>query len=491
MKHPFVRRLASAVLLYPLFHTAVARAQTAPVLPGPNTTETTTAGVDSTLLSEAFEVEIEGIVTGAPGETAQLTREKDEVKEGQGALRWSYGLEMAKPATLTFEADRSLEGARTLRAWVRASQPAVIGFLLEAARENGADPPPPQRYIAAVWLHGNGWQPVELSLDRFVLQNAGESTLPAPTLPGWNRISRYGVLDLTNVWLQRAGEPRLTGKRRLWLDDLQITTQVSTLAAVPPATPPTPPADANLEPEEADEPGPDAPGPDTQQPPDGREPPFGQAPPDGQAPPGFEEQNQNRPDGNGDFEPAGQEQDAAPIVEPPLMVHQDPLGNTSLWIPINGQISSDDNGLQWNYSRLANRTTALVAPVNPLWFQTLGQSEVKLDTSTRRDVSKIGKAQKWVKLVLDIRTRKLTRLNVAVTERGGAVYSQTLQVNPSRYTQRVTFLLPRFKNERTRPDNNGQIDLNQVETVTISDVGAQINIAGPNDITLRSATWMY
>ncbi len=61
--------------------------------------------------------------------------------------------------------------------------------------------------------------------------------------------------------------------------------------------------------------------------------------------------------------------------------------------------------------------------------------------------------------------------------------------------RRKTFVpivnLADFTNAPTRRDSNGQIDLDHIVAVSLQDMGAQKNMAGPNEITLHGMTWIY
>jgi hypothetical protein len=497
-----------------LLFSVSSHAQTAPELPGPEDRDALPAvfstAASENLIRDAFDADTNGVQTSAPTDKVEIVQAKEQVKEGQGALAWSYQLDLEKTPELSIEAGPSLTRANSVRFWLRTDQPAAVGVFFEAPREAGSDAAP-QRYSTTVWSNGTGWQPIELSIDRFVTESAAIDKAPPP--PSWNSIGRYGVMDMTNQWLRRAGQARVKATRRLWIDDFQVSTRyASNLPLLPVAPPGTEPANPPAQlPNEAEN---DAPmmqpdqmpnqdidnngadfNPDNQQ--NGTENMPGNGNEEGNG--NFEGNANGNEDGNGNFggnqefgnngeDNNGGDEPQQP-VDPTREMWQDRLGDPALWVPINTQTSRDANGIQWNYIRLANRVLALMAPVNGTLFE--GFPPTVQPGGTKLTWSDLGKYNRRVRLVLELSTQKLTKINVAVTERSGATYSTTVLVDSRKRMHRETLYLNNFQVERTRPDANKQIDLDQIEYITISDVGAQTNVSGPNQITLKNVHWAY
>lgn len=462
--------------------TIAARAQTAPVLPGADNDTAASGTVAKILLSDEQETDTEGIETSSPTDAVSIVRD-GEVRQGAGALRWNYMLDGDNLPQISLEAGTALSAARSVRFWLKTAQPAAIAMWFETARETGVDTVP-KRFMAHFWSRGGDWQAIELARDRFVPQTpvaqnaakAADSTAdPTEENSDWNRIARYGLMDVSNFWLKRAGQARIKGARSLSLDSVQVSTE-------PAAN--TPLADAVLPASQAETvpatPAPVAPRIER----DNRQTSRSQ-------PPGASSDATALNEGELEDAEETAEPAAAP-VDPPIVIAQDALGDGRLWIPINGQTTDSDKGLEWSLVRLANRNLSLMTAVNPQLFARFPLQAIQLTPKPKpADLKALGKADRWARLVIDLSTQKATRINVAVVERGGATYSMTVPLDQRRKRHRQTLPLPRFQLERTSRDPNNQIDLDQIEYLSISDVGAQTGTSGPNLIRLNGLTWMY
>lgn len=479
--------------------TNAAHAQTAPVIPGANAEAAASGATAQILLNDELETDTKGIETSSPTHTLAIVGEK-EAHEGLGALRWNYVLDGDNMPQIGLEGGAGLAAAGSVRFWLKTAQPAAIAMWFETAREAGVDTPP-QRLVAHFWSRGGDWQAIELSRDRFVLQTPAAATKDAAdnadTAPDpdreWSRIARYGVMDVTNFWLKRAGQPRLDGARSLWLDSVQVSTAPA--ANAPIAAPVVNEAGAAP----ADTLAAEAP---VRKAAPGRVPPrapnssssSSSSSSDSRQVPAAQNQRGVAQDGDKEFaeEEANEAAPDAAPVDPPIIIAQDAYGDGRLWIPINGQTTDSNNGLEWNLVRLANRNLSLMMPVAPQLFTRFPLQAIQLAPKPKAaDLKTLGKADRWVRLVLDLSTQKATRINVAVVERGGAVYSMTVPVDQRRKRHRQTLPLPRFQLERTSRDANNQIDLDQIEYLSVSDVGAQTGTSGPNLIRINGLVWMY
>ncbi|MDF2440088.1 MAG: hypothetical protein JWN98_1072 [Abditibacteriota bacterium] len=496
------------------------QAQTAPTLPGANTGTAASGATTQVLLNEELEANTQGIEASPPTATFSIVGDK-EAREGLGALRWNYVLEDDNKPQIGLEGGTGLDAAGSVRFWLKTSQPSAIAVWFETAREAGVETPP-QRLVAHVWSRGGDWQAIEIARERFVLENPAATdakATPAQNAAGqgaagqgaaaevssdteraWSRITRYGVMDVTNVWLQRAGQSRLKATRSLWLDSILVST---TLAANAPVAPPVPVATApQAAPEEDEEPvRPVAP----PRVPQNRPPYAGSSSSSssssssgyGDQFPGaqgtFDGPQEGFLEGEEEFgEEEENEQAPAAPVDPPVVIVQDGFGDGRLWIPINSQTTDSEKGLEWNLVRLANRNLSLMMPVASQLFTRYPVLSIQPEAKGKGvNLGKLGKADRWVRLVLELSTQKATRLNVSVTERGGATYSMAVPLDQRRKRHRQILPLPRFQLERTSRDTNNQIDLDQIEYLTITDVGAQTGTAGPNLIRINGLAWMY
>jgi hypothetical protein len=128
------------------------------------------------------------------------------------ALECWYDLpDAAHPFILAKPEPPSLAGARSLRFWLRTSQPAII--VVHLSKANGAG------YETAVFTAAATWQHVELSLDRFRLSQ--DSDDPDGHLDP-AQIVHIALIDASRVIPLPTND---VVHRGLWLDEFQVDDQ--------------------------------------------------------------------------------------------------------------------------------------------------------------------------------------------------------------------------------------------------------------------------
>jgi len=476
---------------------APSHAQTAPVFEAPVASTPTASG--ALLLRDALDsgpnAEADFKTSSASGRVAWS---QEAGASNERALRFDYTLSPADDApwaSLPVSAPL-LSGARGVRVKLKTSVPSAVSIWFET---DGA-PAEVLRYTATVWSSGGAWQSFDIDAARFRLEPADDKI--ATWNAGWARITRWGVQDSTNVWSARAGQTRASGARSLWADDLEISTRPASNAvqpapvAAPRPLPLPPPQQPNNDGGEGEDNNPEGAA-RPQRMPQGEN---GQG--DGPQNFGGEFFDQGpRQDGEGDGEeeePEGDElqqaeQQAREQAQATQMIVQDAWGAGDLWIPFNSEVSAlvgAGQGLKWSFVRLANRDSTLLSPVNGLWLRDLPAYALQRTPRDPRVAFRV-QDERLVSLAIDLATTRATRLSVAVHERGGAIYSTVIALDPKRRKHRQTIALADLKLEGAARDANGQLDLAQIEAIALTDAGAGRGLSGPNDITLHGAAWIY
>jgi hypothetical protein len=470
-----------------------ARAQTAPVFEAPTATGSGPTAASALLLRDELNgtgAEAAGPTTSAPAASATFTEEAGA--SANRALRFDYTLSATNDAPeVSLPTGGPLAKARAVRLKLKTSAPAAVAIWFETAAGDGNAKP--LRYSTTVWSRGGGWLPLELDAARFHLTPADDKI--ATWNSGWGSVTRWGVQDATNTWSTRVGQGRSSGARSLWIDDIEVSTRtpsnsLQTASASAPAPLPAPVPDAEAGDEKAEfeansqaqpqlDGGPQELDEGARQ---GFDDPRGQVEVDGEF-----------GDEPGEDEPEANEVDQARVqAEAPQMVVQDGWGASELWIPFNSEVSpiGTREGLKWSFVRLANRDSTLLSPVNGLWLRDFPEHALKRTPRDPRIAFRV-QPDRLVSLAIDLSTTRATRLSVAVHERSGAVYSAVVALDPRRRKHRQLVALPDLKIEGARRDPNGQLDLAQIEAISLTDAGAQRGLPGPNEITLHGVAWIY
>ncbi len=488
-------------------------AQTAPVIGAPGIASTAGSG-GQTLLEDGFDVAPDA--TDAPQPSAQVPPSSasivpDAGASGARALSWKYTLGRDEPRLSWARPALDLSTANSIGLKIKTDVPGAIEIWFETQAQGAGAQALSTRYSTTVWSAGGAWQELSVDRARFAGHEVKGGALSPEPLPsalwdaGWSRIARWGVADATNVWRLFAGQTRDSGQRTLWLDDLKVSTAPSPNPVVPaPVAPKPQPAPQVAEPNNGD---PNAG--------NGGEANFnaemaspdvplgarqGQryrevAPPEdkivAQADPGQGDPAQDNAQGGA---PGGaQGRAAAPVEVPVQAVVQDAWGVVESWIPLNGTttaLEGERAGLKWSMVRLANRDALLISPVNPETLRLFPPESVRR-RSRGAGVVIASSSDRLLRLAIGVSTARPTLLQVALYESDGAVWTAPVPVDVRRQTFVPIVNLADFTNLPTRRAANGQLDLDHIVAVSLQDIGAQKNMAGPNTITLRGMTWIY
>jgi len=176
---------------------------------------------DAAVMHLDFEDDQPRWIAFGDGARAGITRDADNVHEGNAALQFNYNLAPNQISALFLPTGRTLAGLTSIHFWVKADHATpIVVMLLEGDRG--------VRYLASVYAPANAWQEVKL-------------------VPGdfWNMVDKdsprddNGKLDLEKVNIVAVGDfaqffmaqPSLQnlfkstpGKRLIYLDDFSIDT---------------------------------------------------------------------------------------------------------------------------------------------------------------------------------------------------------------------------------------------------------------------------
>lgn len=512
------RALAFALPTLALLGARPLWAQTAPVFEAPPATGASTSG-GASLLENAFDFDPEAVDAPRPSlqtPPSSFSVAQDAAASGARALSWKYTLSRDE-ARLSWSrvAPLDLSSARSIGLKIKSGQPTAVEIWFETdAQGEGADSFA-ARYSTTVWSTGDSWQQVSLDRARLIGHEIKGGVLQKEPIPsglwdaGWSHIARWGVADSSNFWRLFAGQGRATGLRTLWLDDLRISTAASPNSVTPPPAPPRPvPQPLPDNGEQGDEDG-AAGGADNGlyqgnrggqgDRGDGRQPlprAFPQRLP--QDAPALEaaqvfriaEGGEGAEEQGGD---PGAQGGAAPAEIEVQAVVQDAWGAPENWIPINGTteaLGGTRAGLKWSVVRLANRDAMLISPVNPEMLRAFPPESARKPVRGA-DVVIQGSADRILRLAIAVTSAKPTLVQVALHESGGGVWTALVPLDMRRKNFVPIVRLSEFINAPTRRDANGQIDLDRIIAVSLQDIGAQKNLAGPNELQLHGMTWIY
>jgi hypothetical protein len=171
--------------------------------------------------------------------TLSQTTDPANVHAGTGALQFQYTLPEnpqpgAAPSGVLVPLPQPVPQLASVSFALKTSVAANMAVVL--AEKNGAT------YLAPFYSPGHTWQQVQVGLGDFVAVNDGHTPLDPDGKLHPDQISGLGVVDASAfIAAMTRGLPfgtQLSGKRTLWLDDVQLS------ATPPPAEVVTPPPDA-------------------------------------------------------------------------------------------------------------------------------------------------------------------------------------------------------------------------------------------------------
>ena len=155
------------------------------------------------------------------GKNAQvgMTREPENVHEGQAALQFDYDLQADNITALAFPDARGLAHLKQLSFWIKAMQATPLVFIVQ--EKNGG------RWGALSWLPAGKWQRVALEPRDFSLWPEFGSPPDEDGTLDFDNLEWAGLADFGQLFLRmpqlKALFPTQTGSRTLWLDEFQKT----------------------------------------------------------------------------------------------------------------------------------------------------------------------------------------------------------------------------------------------------------------------------
>ena len=165
------------------------------------------------------------------GKNAQvgMTREPENVHEGQAALQFDYDLQADNITALAFPDARGLAHLKQLSFWVKTAQATPLVFIVQ--EQNGG------RWGALFWLPADKWQHVVLEPRDFSLWPEFGSAPDEDGTLDFDNLEWAGLADFSQLFLRmpqlQALFPTETGSRTLWLDEFQKTNAVEPNAPHP------------------------------------------------------------------------------------------------------------------------------------------------------------------------------------------------------------------------------------------------------------------
>jgi hypothetical protein len=156
-----------------------------------------------------FETDVQGWISLRPEPTVAVTREKANVKVGEGALEWAY--DPSLPNLMLMQPQPQLKpGANTLEFWLRCSATSALQiFLVERDRSV---------YHMHLRPGGGQWHHYRVALSDLML---GE-TVDENNQLDLDQVRQIVVQDLS----QYHAQPEDLTPRKLWLDGLTFTRDV-------------------------------------------------------------------------------------------------------------------------------------------------------------------------------------------------------------------------------------------------------------------------
>jgi hypothetical protein len=166
-------------------------------------------------------IRIEGGAFAPDAAAVTHTKVKEQVKNGAGALAYSYSLQPN-----VFNAVAALgslpDGAQAFRFWARGGAPT--GFVIHLREEDGST------YQGGFYLPAYEWTLVEANLDELTL---GDNEQDENGKLDANQVTSFGLSDVCALFVSAPEElrkllPDFRGSRQVWLDDVQfLTTEVA------------------------------------------------------------------------------------------------------------------------------------------------------------------------------------------------------------------------------------------------------------------------
>jgi hypothetical protein len=147
---------------------------------------------------------------------AEITRNREHIRLGGGALHYSYPLERQAVRALVTET-RLPADTRSVSFWIKANTPSV--FLLSLREEDGSD------YAFSFYVPAAEWVRVAANLNEFEL---GQDSRDENNQLDVDQVSSLTLLDMATVLInadvQLAGAlPHAEGSRSLWLDAVRFS----------------------------------------------------------------------------------------------------------------------------------------------------------------------------------------------------------------------------------------------------------------------------
>jgi hypothetical protein len=181
-----------------------------------------------------FEKDTGDWTTMGGGGSRRVTHDPADVKNGAGALAFSYDLSQKGMAAAVIPANGSLGSMQRLRTWIKTDHDTAVAFLLSEKKPGG-------NYTAWVWAPANRWQQVDLLLAEFAVSDGPNDPVDPDGKLDADQIEGIAVIDLAFFFNGVAGNPdsplvvhKSEGKHRLILDDFEVLTGPAKVRANPP-----------------------------------------------------------------------------------------------------------------------------------------------------------------------------------------------------------------------------------------------------------------
>src|ERR1043166_342621 len=148
----------------------------------------------------------------SPDESAKvaITRDAQHVKQGRGALSYTYEVTNDAFRALTIQRPKDFTGMASLHFWVKCTSATA---LMVGLNETGG-----ASFQAAVYCNQGAWQEVVLNLDELTLDDRNKK--PGGKLE-LDEVESFYLADLGNFLVRML--PDVKGTRILWLDDVSFS----------------------------------------------------------------------------------------------------------------------------------------------------------------------------------------------------------------------------------------------------------------------------
>ena len=163
-----------------------------------------------------------GWVTFGPTATIAVSHDAPIVTAGQGALKFGYTVNKGDMSALIFPVQKgTLTRAKSLRLRVRTD---TTTEMVVALQEEGGG-----RYIALCMAPKDAWQPIELSVDDFVLSDGPNDPKDPDGKLDMDQVSGIMVSDLAQMFAQSDDEGLKSllgvhgGSHSLFLDEFSVS----------------------------------------------------------------------------------------------------------------------------------------------------------------------------------------------------------------------------------------------------------------------------